>query len=151
MDDKLKALLEKDRIIDTINLLFIATDSRDWTAVKRCFTDMVMFDMSSLTGDSPMLMSAEAIAAGWADGLRPLKAIHHQTGNYRVRIDGDQAEAFCYATATHYLPNPTGRNTRTFVGSYDFRLIKEEITWRINQFTFHLKYLDGNADLDKSV
>ncbi|WP_345263007.1 nuclear transport factor 2 family protein [Nibrella viscosa] len=147
MDDQLKLLLEKDRIIDTINLLFIATDSRDWEAVKRCFTELVMFDMSSMTGAAPALTTAQEIAAGWEQGLAPLKAVHHQAGNYRVRIHGDQAEAFCYATATHFLPNSTGQNTRTFVGSYDFRLINEDKSWRINQFTFNLKYLDGNTDL----
>ncbi|GAA4454909.1 hypothetical protein GCM10023189_22040 [Nibrella saemangeumensis] len=151
MDDQLKLLLEKDRIIDTINLLFIATDSRDWDALKRCFTDHVLFDMSSMTGSGPALMTAQEIATGWERGLAPLKAVHHQAGNYRVRIDGDQAEAFCYATATHFLPNSTGRNIRTYAGSYDFRLIREEKGWRINQFTFNLTYLDGNADLEKSV
>ena len=60
------------------------------------------------------------------------------------------AEAFCYAVATHYLPNPAGRNVRTFVGSYDFQLRKSD-RWRISLFRFNLKYLDGNLDLEKSA
>jgi hypothetical protein len=34
MQDQLQQLLEKDRIIDTINQLFIGTDSRDWPTVR---------------------------------------------------------------------------------------------------------------------
>jgi hypothetical protein len=35
-------LVEKDRIIDTINQLFIATDTRDWPAVRHCFARTVL-------------------------------------------------------------------------------------------------------------
>jgi hypothetical protein len=105
--------------------------------------------MTSLTGAPAATLSAAQIAAGWEDGLRPLKAVHHQAGNFQVRVDGDEADANCYATATHYLPNPTGRNVRTFVGSYDFRLTRTGGRWRIGLFRFNLKYVDGNLDLEK--
>jgi len=41
-------------------------------------------------------------------------------------------------------------NTRTFVGSYDFELLKDAGRWRIAKFKFNLKYLDGNPDLENS-
>jgi hypothetical protein len=50
MQDQLQQLLEKDRIIDTINQLFIGTDTRDWPTVRACFADTVHFDMTSLAG-----------------------------------------------------------------------------------------------------
>ena len=34
MEDELQQLVEKDRIIDTINQLFISTDTRDWPTVR---------------------------------------------------------------------------------------------------------------------
>jgi SnoaL-like domain len=64
--------------------------------------------------------------------------------------DGDEAQAFCYGIAFHYLPNPTVKNTRVFVGSYDFHLRREDERWRIDQFKFNLKFIDGNLDLEKS-
>jgi len=85
----------------------------------------------------------------WDKGLKPLKAVHHQAGNYIVTVSGDQADAFCYGIASHYLPTKSGRNTRTFVGSYDFHLIKNDGVWWIDRFKFNLKYLDGNPDLEK--
>jgi len=152
MQDQLQPLVElveKDRIIDTINQLFIGTDTRDWPTVRACFADTVHFDMTSLAGGSASQLTPEQIAAAWEEGLRPLQAIHHQVGNYRVKLEGEQATAFCYGTASHYRPTRSGRNTRVFVGSYDFHLRRVEDRWQIDGLRFTLKYLDGNAELEK--
>ena len=151
MQDQLRHLLEKDRIIDTINQLFIGTDSRDWPTVRACFADMVHFDMTSLSGGSASHLTPEQIAAGWEADLRQLQAIHHQVGTYRVKLEGEEATAFCYGTATHYRPTRSGRNTRTFVGSYDFHLRRVEDRWQIDRLRFSLKYMEGNAELGKGV
>ena len=149
MDD-LGTLLARQQIADTVTDLFVGTDNRDWSLVLRCFADQVLFDMRSLTGAEPATVAATHIVAGWQHGLAPLKAVHHQIGNLKVEVDGEAARAFCYGTATHYLPNPSGRNTRTFVGSYDFRLKKDGAAWRITDFRFNAKYVDGNLELERS-
>lgn len=142
-------LVEKDMIVETINHLFIATDQRDWQEVKGLFAPSVLFDMTSLAGGDPAMLTPQQIVDAWDKGLKPLKAIHHQTGNTIVAIEGDEAYAFCYGIASHYLPTRSGRNTRTFVGSYDFHLIKNDGVWWIDAFRFNLKYVDGNPDLEK--
>jgi len=48
MDNSLEYLLEKNRIIETINNLFINTDNCDWEGVKNCFAEKVYFDMTSM-------------------------------------------------------------------------------------------------------
>lgn len=50
----------------------------------------------------------------------------------------------------HYLPNNSGRNSRTFVGSYDFHLKKKGDRWQIDLLKFNLKFIDGNPDLESS-
>jgi len=145
----LQDLLAKDAILDTINRLFIGTDSRDWAMVRDALAPRLQVDMTSLAGGQPAEMAGADLAAAWETGLKPIQAIHHQTGNYRVTVLGDQAEAFCYGTATHYRPTRSGRNVRTFVGSYDFRLARLETKWRITSFRFNLKYVDGNLELEK--
>ncbi|MBI3803779.1 MAG: nuclear transport factor 2 family protein [Nitrospirae bacterium] len=150
MQDELQNIVEKEKIIDTINALFIGTDQRDWVWVKKCFAPAVYFDMTSVAPGKPATLTPKEIVDGWRKGLKPLKAIHHQAGNFVVRVTGDEATAFCYAIALHYLPNPSGRNTRTFVGSYDFHLIKKRERWQIDLFKFNLKYIDGNLNLEKS-
>ena len=149
MQDQVQRLLEKDRIIDTINQLFIGTDSRDWPTVRACFADTVHFDTTSLAGGSPSELSPEQIVSAWEEGLRSLEAIHHQVGNYRVQVEGDQATAFCYGTASHYRATRSGRNIRVFVGSYDLHLRRVEGRWQIDRFRFNLKYLDGTKELHR--
>jgi len=150
MADPIETLLNKDRIIGVINDLFVGTDNRDWAMVKRCFADKVLFDMTSLAGGAPSTLTPQQIVEAWDQGLKPLKAVHHQAGNYSVTVQGHEATAHCYGIAYHYLPNKTNRDTRTFVGSYDFHLTNKEQNWRIDQFKFNLKFIDGNPNLENS-
>ena len=130
--------------------LFISTDNRDWRAVKDIFADKVHFDMTSLAGGDPVTLTSQEIVDAWDKGLKALKAVHHQIGNYRIMIENNEAQVFCYGIAFHYLPNKTKRNTRTFVGSYDFHLVKNEGQWKIDRFKFNLKFIEGNLDLESS-
>jgi hypothetical protein len=137
-------------ITETINRLFVCTDSREWASVRTCFAPLVMMDMSSVGAGPPGEMTPEQITSMWETGLEPLKAIHHQVGNHLVAVDDPRARAFCYGIATHYLPNSSQHNTRTFVGSYDFELEKIAGHWAITMMRFNLKYLEGNPNLEKS-
>jgi 3-phenylpropionate/cinnamic acid dioxygenase small subunit len=146
-----ETLVAKNEIAEVITLLFVRTDQRDWQAVRACFTEQVRFDMTSLAGGEPVTVSAEEIVTAWERGLQPIQQIHHQIGNLLIRVGDGEADAFCYGTASHYLPNPSNETTRVFVGSYDFHLVQQRGTWLIDLFRFNLKYLDGNLDLEKSA
>jgi hypothetical protein len=148
MDDKLRELTAKDEVIGAVNQLFIYTDNRDWERVKRCFAEEVHFDVTSMVGGEPTTLTPDDIVAAWDEGLKHLDAIHHQAGNYLVDVMKNEATVFCYGTASHYLPNDTGNNTRKFIGSYDFHLRKDPDAWRIDRFKFELKYIDGNPNLE---
>jgi len=149
MRDELRALTEKERIVDTIHALFLATDARDWDDVESCFAERVRFDMTSLTGGEPSELTPREITEAWDAGLASILHVHHQIGNLRVRLGGDRATAHCYGTSYHYRPVASGRNVRTFVGSYDFRLLLDDGQWRIDDFRYHHKFLEGNFHLDK--
>jgi hypothetical protein len=151
MSVNLEELFETNRVIECINRLFIGTDNRDWEAVKQCFASTVLFDMSSMGAGVPKEINPDDIVAMWDTGLKPLQAIHHQAGNYTVKINGLEANAFCYGIAIHYLPNKTNKNTRTFVGSYDFLLGKESGEWKIRHFKYNLKFVDGNKELEAGL
>ena len=144
----LAELLERERIIARITELFLSTDRRDWACVERCFADEVRFDMSSVGGGAPVTVSGAAIAEGWRDGLAAIEQIHHQAGNFTVKVVAEQAEAFCYGIAYHFKRRRTGGNTRVFVGSYDFELEKWSDGWRITAMRFTCKFIDGNATLE---
>jgi hypothetical protein len=151
MNAPIEYLIEKDKIINVINKLFIQTDSRGWDNVKKCFADKVHFDMTSLGGGEPVTLTPQEIVDSWEAGLKSLEAIHHQTGNYKVDVKNNEAIAFCYGIALHHKKTKSGNNTRTFVGSYNFHLIKRENNWLIDSFKFNMKFLDGNPELEKDI
>jgi hypothetical protein len=146
--DSLAALTERTAVTDVITALFVETDNRNWPAVLECLAPRVQFDMTSVAGGEPTEIAAEEITAAWDRGLRPIQSVHHQVGNFRIRVSGARATAECYGLAFHYLRARSGRNTRTFVGSYDFELEKQDGRWRITLFRFNLKFLDGNLELE---
>jgi len=148
--DPFEILVAKDAILDTIHRLFIGTDARDWAMVEEALAPRVYVDMTSVAGGEPAEMRGADLARMWEEGLRPIQKVHHQVGNHRITVAEDHAEAFCYGTATHYRPTASGRNLRTFVGSYDFVLARMAKRWRITRFRFHLKYIDGNLELERS-
>ena len=148
MDMNIDKLVEKDKIIDIANSLFIYTDEMNWAKVKDIFADEVLFDMTSLSGGEPTKLTPQKIVDGWDAGLGKLKARHHQVGNYRVNITEKEADLFCYGIAFHYLPNPTNMNTRIFIGSYNLHFVKNEKGWKIDKFKFNLKFIEGNKDLE---
>jgi hypothetical protein len=44
MNDPVRTLVEKDRVIDAINQLFIYTDRRDWSGVRSVLAETVLMD-----------------------------------------------------------------------------------------------------------
>jgi len=137
-------------VVDVVNRLFIEADRRNWEAVRRCFNDPVTIDMSSVGAGPARQMTPAEIARQWEIGLGALQGVHHQAGNHLVTVEGNRATLFCYGIAIHYLPNAAGRNTRTFVGSYDCQLSCETSRWLITSFRFNLKWMDGNPNLESS-
>lgn len=148
MADLINNLIEKDKIIETINDLFVYTDNRDWKKVEDCFAEKVDFDMTSMGADKVEVLEPKQITKMWNEGLSSLDAIHHQSGNYKVETHNNEAVAFCYGIASHFKKTISGKNTRTFVGSYNFHLSKKNNEWRIDSFKFNLKYVDGNKNLE---
>lgn len=131
-----------------VNRLFKAVDDRDWQAAHDCFAAQVTFDMTSMGTPGPSILSPQEITAAWEAGLAPIEAIHHQSGNFDIEVAGDSARCSCYGIALHFRRVRSGRNTRTFVGSYIYRLQRAGHAWRISHFKFHLKFIDGNQSLD---
>lgn len=135
---------ERAQVIEAVTRLFVATDRKDWPAVIRCFTEEVFFDMSSLGGGPAALVAATTIAAMWKEGLKEVSALHHQAGNFLVVVGDGEAKVFCYGIAIHYFAEPDGGRTRTFAGSYDFHLTRQDGVWKISLMAYHSKFVTGN-------
>ncbi|HXE57704.1 MAG TPA: nuclear transport factor 2 family protein [Gemmatimonadales bacterium] len=142
-------LADRLAVEETITTMFVATDARDWERVAQCFAAEVLLDMSSVGGAPPARFAPTQITAGWDAAFRPLDAVHHQIGNLQVRLRGDEADATCHGVAWHYRRGATGGNTRLFVGSYLFHLVRDRRGWLIDRFRFDLKFIDGNPQLEE--
>ncbi|MHB8846451.1 MAG: nuclear transport factor 2 family protein [Nitrospirota bacterium] len=141
-------LNDQNDVIAAATRLFVCTDNRDWACVQDVFAAEVHFDMTSLGAPRAETKTPKQITAMWDEGLKALTAVHHQAGNFQAAVRGNEADLFCYGVAYHYLPNPTNRNSRTFVGSYTFHLVRGESGWKIDRFKFAVKFIDGNKDLE---
>jgi hypothetical protein len=134
---------------DAIVRLFVATDERDWDTLKQCFTDPFTLDMTSMIGGEPIQMTPTQVANAWAQGFKPLDSVHHQVGNFRTEVKGNQAVVKCYGIALHHREKATGEKSRRFVGTYEFDLARSKQVWQVHRLLFKLKFIDGNLDLEK--
>ena len=139
------------RVEDTVIRLFVATDARDWPRVESCFTDPFMLDMSSLGAGPASATTPAQVSAAWARAFEPLTHVHHQVGNFQTRVAGERAHVHCYGIAFHHRAGiADARKTRMFVGSYDLDLTRHDALWRIATLRFHLKFIEGNRELEKA-
>lgn len=140
----------RQQLIDLVTELFIATDHRRWNDVRAAFAPLVHFDMVSLTGGQPTRLTPEEIVLTWEGALAAVTT-HHQASNFQVSMRESDAGVSCYALGYHYLPNPTGRNTRLYGGTYDFHLALAGEKWLIDSMRFELRLADGNLALEQDA
>ena len=137
---------EMNIIQEKINTLFIATDQKDWNMVEKCFSQKVLLDYSSMTGQPAAEVSPVQIIEAWKSILPGFEHTQHQLGNFIIKEDREKAIVFCYGTATHFIENE-GENIWTVVGTYDFELEKEHSIWKVSKMKFNFKYQSGNLEL----
>ncbi len=140
---------DKLELTELCNKLFMYCDAKQWDKmISEVFTPAIWFDASSLGAGEPRSMQAKDVCEMWKEGLAGLDAIHHQSGHYLITVQNNKADIYAYATATHYKKAATRGNTRTFTGSYDLKAERTGNGWRLTQFKFNLKYMEGNISLE---
>ena len=146
MDEK--QFSDKIEITELCNKLFMYVDALQWDKIlSEVFTETVWFDMTSAGGEAKKL-SAKEICEIWRQGFIDLDAVHHQAGHYLITVNGNDADIYGYAIATHYKKAASKGKSRMFVGSYDLKALKTDKGWRLSQFKYNLKYIDGNVSLE---
>ncbi|HEV2801834.1 MAG TPA: nuclear transport factor 2 family protein [Pyrinomonadaceae bacterium] len=135
---------DRDKIIETVGNIFSGADERDWQKVQRAMAGEVYLDYTSLAGGSPATLSPTAIVESWKGVLPGFRSTHHQIGNFKVKVEGDRAEANFSGLALHYLNGETW----TVVGTYDFSLVKGKSgEWAVERMKLNLQKQDGNLQL----
>ncbi|MFE9576849.1 nuclear transport factor 2 family protein [Nocardia sp. NPDC006044] len=143
---EISTLTDRLAIVDVITRMFVYTDQGRWPdLVDAVFTAKVDFDGGF--GGPVGERDATDIVEDWKVGLGDLDGVHHQSGNHLIDLAGDTATVHADAIAVHVKNSATNGKTRTFVGSYDIGAERTPNGWRVNKFHYHLKVIDGNADL----
>lgn len=142
-------LADKIELTELVNKLFMYCDGRQWPRMlDEVFSETIWFDASSAGAGAPASMAARAVCEMWNEGFTGIDAIHHQGGHYVVELTKSGADIFAYAVATHYKKVATKGNIRTFTGSYDLKATRTAAGWRLSQFKYNLKFIDGNTSLE---
>ena len=137
---------DKIELTELANKLFMWTDAQQWKRLLgEVFYHEVWFDMGD---EEAKNLHATEICEMWRQGFLGLDAVHHQAGHYLITIDQNNSEIYGYAIATHYKKATTKGDTRTYTGSYDLKAVRTDKGWRLSQFKYNLKYIDGNASLE---
>jgi hypothetical protein len=140
---------ETEKIQSAITQLFICTDKRDWDRVRTCFASDFILDMTSMVGGEPVKMTPAGIVAAWDKGLKDIDYIHHQIGNFEIKVNYKNATVGCYGIAYHFKNSAKGAvKHRSFVGTYNFSLVLIAQTWKITSMIFKLGFVEGNTSLD---
>ena len=139
---------QRDQIAEVVNKLFIYTDEKQWQKlVEEIFIENVLFDMSSMGAGEAKILPSTEICAMWEKGFEGIDFVNHLSGNHLITINGERANVFAYATASHYKHAATLGKTREFVGTYHLHLVLSKQSWKIDSFKYNLKYSTGNLTL----
>ncbi|MEV6428304.1 nuclear transport factor 2 family protein [Nocardia sp. NPDC051463] len=140
------SLADRFAIVDVLTRMFVYTDQKRWDdLLDVVFTPKVDFDGGF--GGPVGIRDAADIVGDWRTGLSDLDAVHHQAGNYLIDLQSDHAAVHADAIAFHLKNDAVNGKTRTFIGSYTLGAERTASGWRVNRFHYHLKVIEGNADL----
>lgn len=148
MQKKIEDDVKRDDITGRMHILFRAVDNQNWPAVKEILADQVEFDM----GEGPSMKSADQVIDAWKTATAGLDALQHMSGNYGIEINGNEAKLVFEGVATHYKKIKSGKNTRTFHGTYEVYMKQPEgdstnWAWKVTKFKYKNKFMDGNLTL----
>lgn len=126
--------------------LFITTDLKDWSAARALFADgPIDVDMSSLVGGGPVQLTADQLIDGFRSGLHAGKASHHLVANYRVEVDGDQAELWAHGYAWNQVAAlGAGKDLWETWGNYRLSFRRVGAQWFLIGFRYFSKLTRGN-------
>lgn len=142
MSDQL--LHDRAEISDVCRRVGWYMDRGSWDQLSTVFTDEVLLDYSSLTGEPATMIPSQKIIEGWRQSLSGYAAAQHMISNQLTTVEGDSATSTAMFLATHYLPNSDGGPIWTLGGEYHYGLVRTADGWRINALTMIIGWADGN-------
>lgn len=138
-----KEIPDRDAIVEVVNRYTYGLDERDWTLLDHVFAPDAVGRYGG--SESALLEGRETIVAAirsFLDGCGPTQ---HLLGNHVVKIQGDEASAWCKARVYHYGAGERASLTPyECFGVYSDRLIRTAEGWRITDRSFDVQHEVGD-------
>lgn len=114
-------------IINTINLYPIAVDSLSFDLFDQIFTGDAFVDF----GGPAQWSDLASLKRDFIAIHQPFRATQHKTGNHRVAVNGETANALSYVHACFVREVDGGGNVYEARGWYDDTFVRTVEGWRI--------------------
>ena len=122
----------------------IAVDRKDWARARSFFAEQIRVDFSSLSGQPPATIPADALIAAWSANLGPKKQSHHQRGYGLVSLAGDRATIYSQGYAWNRMEG-NGEPLWEVWGNYTHDLARTPAGWKVTAMTFVMTHQRGNT------
>lgn len=137
-----------DRIAiqDVICSISIHSDLKEPAEVYQYYTDDAVMDYSSLFGEAnasnPVRVSRQRIM----EFFPGFDATHHQTTNFQIDINGDDATSRAQVRAAHRID----QDLWVVAGTYRHKLRRTAKGWKIYHHGFDLAYIEGEDLIERA-
>jgi ketosteroid isomerase-like protein len=123
------------------------SDRKDWEACRLLFADVVEVDFTSLTGDEPASLPADALIDTWRENLHEDKPSFHLQTHHRIHVDGDTATCVSHGYALNVLRREGGDDDLWEVwGWYTHVMQRFPDGWRCTGMKIDVLHTRGNAE-----
>jgi hypothetical protein len=147
MDDgKLRALLDRDEVRETIIRFATSLDQKDWQGCRSCFAVEIFADYSDLRGDPPATVGADDFVELRREALSGLST-HHVSTNHLIEVTGD--EATCTSSMEIYRRRSTAQGDTAFDTHclYVHKLTRTSDGWKIHAVKQQVFWNDGDSTI----
>lgn len=138
MASRIDSAWECERIRDLLARYCERLDEYDIDGVARCFSEDAVTDYGAGRGGE--VRGRAAIAKRIAAGQKAFRRTHHQLGQVRIRLDGDEAESTSYQMTWHELQS--GQKDLVCLRYLD-RLHNYDGDWLIRHRRVEVTLVDG--------
>lgn len=140
MDSALRALLDREAIIDVMNRYAAGVDGRDAKLYRSCFSDVIDTDM---LGNAQQGIAADDWVEQVLSAVSIFETTQHMITNHTVRSLGDDRNCVAYVQATHWRPE----GAWLVGGTYDNDLRLTDDGWRIYRLSLTMTWEERTGSL----
>ncbi len=142
-------LSQKVDIEETLDLLALRTDAKEWLELEDVLAETVELDYRSLFGGITETLPRNEVISRWKTLLASMKTQHIIT-NLSITVKMESiADCAANVMATHVRTRNGDAMMYTIGGRYDFQLLRDEGRWKVSSIKLTVLWTTGTPDVLK--